>query len=89
MALIDTDRAGVSQLLSSFRNEMVEGRGQFLARDFHDLTFFQRRYRPDGTGLGSLLLDMQPGAMLCFPLFDREDSSAKVSELSKFLLDCL
>lgn len=27
--------------------------------------------------------------MLGFPLFDREDSSAEVSELSKFLLDCL
>jgi hypothetical protein len=32
---------------------------------------------------------MQPGAMLFFSLFEREDSSAKVRELSKFLLDCL
>ena len=27
--------------------------------------------------------------MLCFPLFHRENSSAKVSELGEFLLDCL
>jgi hypothetical protein len=39
--------------------------------------------------LGSLLHDMQPGAMLFFSLFEREDSSAKVRELGKLLLDCL
>jgi len=32
---------------------------------------------------------MQTGAVLCFPLFHRENSSAKVSELGEFLLDCL
>jgi len=32
---------------------------------------------------------MQTGAMLCFPLFHRENSSAKVRELGEFLLDCL
>jgi hypothetical protein len=32
---------------------------------------------------------MQPGAVLFFPLFDRQDSSPKVSELGEFLLDLL
>ena len=32
---------------------------------------------------------MQPGAVLFFPLFDRENSSAKASELGEFLLDRL
>ena len=32
---------------------------------------------------------MQPGAVLFFPLFDRENSSAKVNELDQFLLDFL
>ena len=32
---------------------------------------------------------MQPGAVLFFPLIDRENSSAKASELGKFLLDSL
>jgi hypothetical protein len=32
---------------------------------------------------------MQTGAMLFFPLFDRENSSAEVSELGEFLLDRL
>lgn len=32
---------------------------------------------------------MQPGAVLFFPLFDRENSSPKVSELGEFFLDFL
>jgi len=32
---------------------------------------------------------MQPGAMLFLHLFYRANPSAKVSELRKFLLDCL
>jgi hypothetical protein len=32
---------------------------------------------------------MQPGTVLFFPLFDRQNSSAKVSELGEFLLDGL
>jgi hypothetical protein len=32
---------------------------------------------------------MQPGSVLCFSLFHRENSSAKVSELAEFLLDGL
>jgi hypothetical protein len=32
---------------------------------------------------------MQPRAVLFFPLFDRQNSSAKVSELGEFLLDGL
>jgi len=31
---------------------------------------------------------MQPGAVLFSSLFDRQNSSAKVSELNKFLLYC-
>jgi hypothetical protein len=30
---------------------------------------------------------MQPGTVLFFPLFDRENSLAKASELGEFLLD--
>jgi hypothetical protein len=40
-------------------------------------------------GLGSLLDEMQPGAVLVFSLFDRENSSAKVSESDQFLLNFL
>jgi len=40
-------------------------------------------------GLRSLLDGMQPGAVLLFPLFDRQNSSAKVSKLGEFLLDGL
>ena len=40
-------------------------------------------------GLRSLLSEMQPGTVHFFPLFDRENSSAKASELGKFLLDGL
>ena len=32
---------------------------------------------------------MKPGAVLFFPLFDRENSSPKVSELGEFFLDFL
>jgi hypothetical protein len=32
---------------------------------------------------------MQPGAVLFFPLLDRENASAKTSELTQFLLDFL
>ena len=32
---------------------------------------------------------MQPGAVLFFPLFDRENSSPKVSELDELFLDFL
>jgi hypothetical protein len=46
---------------------------------------FKCRFRK----LRSLLDDMQTGAVLRFSLFDRENSSAKTSELDKFLLDCL
>ena len=38
-------------------------------------------------GLRSLLADMQSRTVLCFPLFEREHSSAKISELGQFLLD--
>jgi hypothetical protein len=31
---------------------------------------------------------MQSGTVFGLPLFDRENSSAKVSELGEFLLDC-
>lgn len=39
--------------------------------------------------LRRLLNEMQSGAVLAFPFFDRENSPAKASELSKFLLDRL
>jgi hypothetical protein len=39
--------------------------------------------------LRRILDQMQPGAVLFFPLFDRENSSAKVNELDQFLLDFL
>jgi hypothetical protein len=39
--------------------------------------------------LRRLLSEMQPRSVLFFPLFDRENSSAKASELDEFLLDCL
>ena len=39
--------------------------------------------------LRSLVDEMQPGAVLFFPLFDRENSSPKVSELGEFFLDFL
>jgi hypothetical protein len=37
--------------------------------------------------LRNLLGGMQPGTVLFFPLFDREHSLAKTSELGEFLLD--
>jgi hypothetical protein len=43
----------------------------------------------DTKGLQNLLDAMQSGAVLCFPLFDRENSWAKVNELDQFLLDFL
>jgi len=39
--------------------------------------------------LGSLLDAIHTGTVLFFHLFDRVNSSAKVSELGEFLLDCL
>ena len=45
--------------------------------------------RPMPKVLGSLLDDVQPGAVLGLPLFDRENSSAKVSEFYQFQLDFL
>ena len=39
-------------------------------------------------GLRSPLYGMQTGAVLFSSLFDRQNSSAKVSELNKFLLYC-
>jgi hypothetical protein len=39
--------------------------------------------------LGSLLGEIQAGAVFGFPLFDRENPSTKASELDQFLLDFL
>jgi hypothetical protein len=47
------------------------------------------RFRVAYSLLRSLLDEMQTGAVVLFPLFDRENSAAKVGELDQFVLDFL